>query len=237
MSLSERQRNLDDASAQWSSQLDGPVTPAERLWLLDLDAPAERLATLLLLRRRRQQQISEAARLTAGALRRGTEAHRLDEYLELHPAEAPSSSQEVLRFLAFVNARTDDILVGSVARFESAILEATEERAAGRFNPKEIADDDVLRLHPQRVVVLPAAPEQVIVSVAMGEALPLLDRHPVLVGPGIPALWRAASRAEDVLCSWLVRPRSMHSLGRMFVGYEATLQGLVDAGVLHTGAQ
>ncbi|MEM6992986.1 MAG: hypothetical protein AAF721_20890 [Myxococcota bacterium] len=195
----------------------------------------------LLRRRKRRDALAELARLTVNALRRAHEEAAIEAYLGAYPVAASEPSEEALRFFEYVASTTTDLLVASVTRFERAIVDASEERervvAMGGPTHVMATPNTVLRLHPWRVVVLPARAEEVIVSVALGECLTLLDRSPVVVGPGLPSLWRDATRAEDVLCSWLVRPRTMKDLERVFPGFAPTVLGLIEAGVVACGSK
>ena len=240
MALTDWQQNfarLVTSPPGTPAHLTGELTEAEREWLTVLaDSPGFMVARLLQ-RRRRQECLREHARLTVSAASRAGEGDLVEAYLDAFPSPAPLATLEAIRFLDMVQARTEDYLVVSVAKFERAIVDAAEERMrrAGDDSDRPIDPDATLRVHPWRVIVMPARAEDVIVSVALGESLPLLDRNPVIVGPGLPSLWREASRAEDVVCSWLTRPRSLRDVTRVFPGFEPAVQGLIEAGVVRSG--
>lgn len=240
MALSDWQHNfarLVTSPPGTPAHLTGELTGSERQWLTQLADSQGFMVARLLQRRRREECLREHARLTVSAAGRAGEADLVEAYLDSFPSPAPLATLEAIRFLDMVCAHTDDHLVASLAKFERAIVDAAEERmrrADDREDPS-IDPDVTLRLHPWRVIVMPARAEDVIVSVALGETLPLLDRNPVIVGPGLPSLWREASRAEDVVCSWLTRPRTMRDVTRVFPGFEPAVQGLVNAGVVCLG--
>ena len=240
MALSDWQHNfarLVTSPPGTPAHLTGELTGSERQWLMQLADSQGFMVARLLQRRRRKECLREHARLTVSAAGRAGEADLVEAYLDSFPSPAPLATLEAIRFLDMVQAHTEDHLVSSLAKFERAIVDAAEERmrrADDRTDPS-IDPDVTLRLHPWRVIVMPARAEDVIVSVALGETLPLLDRNPVIVGPGLPSLWREASRAEDVVCSWLTRPRTMRDVARVFPGFEPAVQGLVNAGVVCLG--
>lgn len=240
MALSDWQQNfarLVTSPPGTPAHLTGELTEAERAWLTQLADSRGFMVSRLLQRRRRKECLREHARLTVSAAGRAGEGDLVEAYLDSFPSPAPLATLEAIRFLDMVTAHTDDHLVASLAKFERAIVDAAEERMRRSDDlPEPSIDPDVmLRLHPWRVIMMPARAEDVIVSVALGEALPLLDRNPVIVGPGLPSLWREASRAEDVVCSWLTRPRTMRDVTRVFPGFEPAVHGLVQAGVVCLG--
>lgn len=215
-----------DTQWPWAPRCELLTQPASALAGLDACSPPNA-------DQRRSERLSQRARLTVAALARRGQTALLSLYLERFPLPLASVSAEVVRF---VGEHANDEFVGCLARFERAIVDAAAQRQA--LPPKSpsftFSRDSVMRVHPWRVIVFPARAEDLIVSAVLGTGLPLRDRTPVVVGPGVPTLWREATRCEDVLRSWLVRPRSVRESARVFPRAADALRGLVQAGVTLT---
>lgn len=209
------------------------LSEAERVWLDEAAESPGLLVMCLMERRERRRQICATAPLTTAALRRLGDLHRLDAYIDAHLRPSAFAPLETMRFLERLLEDGSDPLVATMARFERAVLDAGRSRESAPARAEvELPAVGTLRLHPWRMVVMPGRPEDLIVSVALAEALPLVDRTTVLVGPRIPSLWRAATRAEDVICSMLVRPRTVRELGDVFPTLREVVKILVADGVV-----
>lgn len=194
-----------DLSPESLDRLTLTLDEEERSWLRELSGTRGFAVTARVPRWWRGTRIRRGARLTFAALGVEGEAH-LEAYRRAIPNFTMFHVSEALAFLDYVARMTRDPRVRAVAQFEKAVWEV--RRADSLVEPvlevpmasaAEPSSQSVLRPHPAAAMLELDAPlEEVLASLLEERALPACaDRvHHVLVAPGIPRWWRAATASE-----------------------------------------
>jgi hypothetical protein len=161
---------------------------------------------------------ANAARLTLSALPLEERQRIVREWVDSGGGAGAFSTGEAEAFLAFIAARqADPSHALTLARFEWAVLRAA--RAMPTFQPP----DPAILSEPQTHICVGsfaalvdffAEPTRLLAAVENGEPLPSLavERHRMLIAPGLPGLCRIARSNEAALWDRLAMPVTMAKL-------------------------
>lgn len=208
---------------------------AERTWLADVTGTRGFALTSFVPRWWRDTRVARSARLTFAAL--GAQAHaRLCDYQRAVPGFTLFFVPEGIAFIEYVETLDVPAVVHAVARFERAMwnlrLELPARSAPGA--PARLDDGPVMRHPAAAVIAFEAAPDQVLAALLHGQPLPerAAEPHHALVAPGLPGLWRTATREEAVAFCACEPTITASALQALPGSGAAAVEGLWAAGAL-----
>lgn len=187
---------------------------AERAWLAQVTATRGFGLTSFVPRWWRETRVRRSARLTFAALGAAAAKH-LGDYIRAVPNFTLFFVPEGLGFIDYVEALAVPDVVHAIARFERAMWNV---KLGAPATAGAVGDDEPLVRHPAAdLIAFEASPELVLAAVMQGQPPPAPDEapHHVLVAPGVPGMWRAATGDEArafAACHPAATARALQSL-------------------------
>jgi|GEM_PF-744311 len=215
------------------------LTAEERAWLNQVAHSPGFEVTCKIQRWWRELRLRQTLPLTLALLEPEKCAELLNAYLDTHPSLSLFYIPEALGFLDFVTQTAPAVAhLGAIAKFERAMLLATEDAAAPSSQTSEAAEllpAQRITRHPAASIVgFSAPPAALLGALLFDQPLPAPQEQifPVLVAPGLPRLWRPATPDEALLFACCQPSATVELLLATVDGNARLLETLLSAGAL-----
>ena len=175
-------------------------------------------------------RVAVGAQLTLAALPQARAAALLDEWVDLGGGSGTFFAAEAEAFLEFAASRLDDPSHAlSICRFECAVVRAGT--AAAWFTPAEfVAGTPLTRGRYASLVTFAGRPADLLSAIEHRAVLPPPSRRQrfLLLAPGIPGFWRAASGTERRIMEQLAVNPYLSELATIGIGTDLARRFLAE---------